>query len=63
MIAYQTFHAPEFLFRIAQAYLRDGDCERAPFFYRRYLAAKPDAKKRGDAERFMKELEVRCKRE
>jgi hypothetical protein len=59
--AYETFNAPEFLFNIAQAYRQDGNCERALFFYRRYLAAKPSARNRTEVEGFMKELEGRCK--
>lgn len=59
--AYETFNAPEFLFNIGQAYRQDGNCDRALFFYRRYLASKPDAKNRGEVEGFMKELEAQCK--
>jgi hypothetical protein len=59
--AYETFNAPEFLFNIGQAYRQDGNCDRALFFYRRYLASKPAAKNRGEVEGFMKELEGKCK--
>lgn len=59
--AYETFNAPEFLFNIGQAYRQDGNCDRALFFYRRYLASKPDAKNRAEVEGFMKELEGKCK--
>lgn len=59
--AYETFNAPEFLFNIGQAYRQDGNCDRALFFYRRYLASKPGAKNRGEVEGFMKELEGKCK--
>lgn len=59
--AYETYNAPEFLFNIAQAYRQDGNCERALFFYRRYLATRPNAPNRAEVEGFMKELEEKCK--
>jgi hypothetical protein len=59
--AYETYNAPEFLFNIAQAYRQDGNCERALFFYRRYLATRPNAPNRAEVEGFMKELEAKCK--
>lgn len=59
--AYETFNAPEFLFNIGQAYRQDDNCDRALFFYRRYLASKPTAPNRGEVEGFMKELEAKCK--
>jgi hypothetical protein len=59
--AYETFNAPEFLFNIGQAYRQDGNCERALFFYRRYLAARPNAKNRGEVETFIKDLQETCK--
>ncbi|HTE52236.1 MAG TPA: tetratricopeptide repeat protein [Kofleriaceae bacterium] len=59
--AYETFNAPEFLFNIGQAYRQDGNCDRALFFYRRYLASRPNAKNRGEVEGFMKEMEAKCK--
>lgn len=59
--AYETFNAPEFLFNIGQAYRQDGNCDRALFFYRRYLASKPNAKLRGEVEGFIKEMEGKCK--
>src|SRR5262245_58294103 len=59
--AYETYNAPEFLFNIAQAYRQDGNCERALFFYRRYLATRPNAPNRAEVEGFMKELEGKCK--
>lgn len=61
--AYETYAAPEFLFNIAQAYRQDENCERALFFYRRYLDNRPDAANRAEVEAFMAELESKtdCK--
>jgi hypothetical protein len=59
--AYETYNAPEFLFNIGQAYRHEGDCEQSLFFYRRYLATKPNARNRGEVEGFIKDLEGRCK--
>jgi hypothetical protein len=59
--AYETFSAPEFLFNIAQAYRHKGDCQNGPFFYRRYLAARPNAKNRREVEGYIEDLEAACK--
>lgn len=59
--AYETYSAPEFLFNIGQAHRQDGNCERALFFYRRYLDAKPNARNRPEVERVMKDLQETCK--
>ncbi|HWM86237.1 MAG TPA: hypothetical protein VNO33_10380, partial [Kofleriaceae bacterium] len=61
MQAYETYNAPEFLFNIGQAYRHEGNCEQGLFFYRRYLATKPNAKNRGEVEGFIKDLEAKCK--
>ncbi|HYU16547.1 MAG TPA: hypothetical protein VEL05_10760, partial [Candidatus Acidoferrum sp.] len=63
MQAYEAYNAPEFLFNIAQAHRHEGNCEQALFFYRRYLATKPNARNRAEVENFIKELEDTCKSE
>lgn len=59
--AYETFDAPEFLFNIAQAYRHQGDCAQGVFFYRRYLAGRPNAKNRDEVEKLIADLERKCK--
>ena len=58
--AYEEYNAPEFLFNIAQAHRQDENCSEALFFYRRYLANKPNATNKGEVETFIKELETKC---
>jgi hypothetical protein len=58
--AYEAYSAPEFLFNIAQAYRQDGNCSEALFFYRRYLANKPNATNKAEVDAFIKELEGKC---
>jgi hypothetical protein len=58
--AYEAYTAPEFLFNIAQAHRQDGNCSEALFFYRRYLANKPNATNKTEVEGFIKELEGKC---
>src|SRR5690606_19310218 len=60
--AYEAYSAPEFLFNIAQAHRQAGNCDDAVFFYRRYLANKPDAPNRTEVEGFIKDLEANCKK-
>jgi hypothetical protein len=61
MQAYETFDAPEFLFNIAQAYRHKGDCEQGAFFYRRYLSTKPNAPNRSEVDKYIADLERKCK--
>ncbi|HKE20481.1 MAG TPA: tetratricopeptide repeat protein [Kofleriaceae bacterium] len=58
--AYEVFDAPEFLFNIGQAYRQQRNCERGLFFYRRYLATKPNAPNRSEVMKFIAELEKEC---
>ncbi|HEU5055122.1 MAG TPA: tetratricopeptide repeat protein [Kofleriaceae bacterium] len=58
--AYEAYNAPEFLFNIAQAHRQDGNCSEALFFYRRYLANKPNASNKAEVDGFIKELEGKC---
>ena len=58
--AYEIYNAPEFLFNIAQAHRQDGNCSDALFFYRRYLANKPNATNKAEVDGFIKELEGKC---
>ena len=58
--AYEVYNAPEFLFNIAQAHRQDNNCSEALFFYRRYLANKPNATNKAEVDGFIKELEGKC---
>jgi len=59
--AYGAFPAPEFLFNIGQSYRQKNDCKNGLFFYKRYLANKPDAANREQVEGFIRDLETMCK--
>src|SRR5262245_29254172 len=54
--AYEEYPAPEFLFNIGQCYRQLNDCDRAVFFYKRYLSGKPDANNRAEVEQRISEL-------
>src|SRR5262245_51222777 len=58
--AYEACDTPDLLFNIAQAYRQDGNCSRAVFFYKRYLALKPKAPNRTEVEGFIAKLEPGC---
>ena len=58
--AYEVYNAPEFLFNIAQAHRQDDNCSEALFFYRRYLANKPNATNKAEVDTFIKDLETKC---
>jgi hypothetical protein len=58
--AYEIYAAPEFLFNIGQAFRQQRNCERGLFFYRRYLATKPNAPNRREVEKFIAEMEKEC---
>jgi hypothetical protein len=58
--AYEACDNPDLLFNIAQAYRQDGNCSRAVFFYKRYLALKPKAPNRPEVEGFIAKLEPGC---
>jgi hypothetical protein len=60
--SYEEFPAPEFLFNIAQAYRQKGDCQNGLFFYRRFLALKPDTAQRPEVEARIAELKENCNR-
>src|SRR4026209_2234297 len=51
--AYEAYDNPDLLFNIGQAYRQDGNCSRAIFFYKRYLALKPGAPNRPEVEKFI----------
>jgi tetratricopeptide (TPR) repeat protein len=55
--AYELKAEPRYLFDIARSYANLGVPERAAFFYRRYLAAQPDAADRAEVEARIAELE------
>src|SRR5262245_58938591 len=48
--AYLASPKPSLLFNIAQAYRKQGDCNKAAEFYQTYLREKPDAADRQDIE-------------
>ena len=58
--AYEYHPSPAFLFNIAQCYRQMDDCERAVFFYKRYLSARPKASNRAEVQSRISELERRC---
>jgi hypothetical protein len=58
--AYETCDNPDLLFNIAQAYRQDGNCSRAIFFYKRFLALKPNTPYKAEAEKFIAQLQPGC---
>lgn len=60
-IAFETFPDAAFLFNIAQSHRQADNCQKAIFFYGRYLALKPDASNVDEVEGFIAELEAKCK--
>src|SRR5688572_13706765 len=58
--AYEAYDNPDLLFNIGQAYRQDGNCSRAIFFYKRYLALKPNAPNRAEVEKFIEKLQPGC---
>ena len=57
--AYAAIPHPEILFNLGQAYRLKGDAETALDYYRRYLAAEPNGRAAGDANRWVTELDKR----
>lgn len=58
--AYEAYDNPDLLFNIGQAYRQDGNCSKAIFFYKRYLALKPNAANRSEVEAFIAKLQPGC---
>jgi len=58
--AYEAYDNPDLLFNIGQAYRQDGNCSKAIFFYKRYLALKPNATNRAEVEAFITKLQPGC---
>jgi hypothetical protein len=58
--AYEAYDDPQLLFNIGQAYRQDGNCSKAIFFYKRYLALKPNASNRPEVEKFIEKLQPGC---
>src|ERR1044071_6487168 len=54
--AYAAIPHPEILFNLGQADRLEGDAETALDYYRRYLAAEPNGRAAGDANRWVTEL-------
>ncbi len=61
-VAFESFPDASFLFNIAQSYRQFQDCKQGAFFYKRYLALKPDASNKREVEGFIKDLNAECKR-
>lgn len=59
--AYEAKPAAELLFNIAQSHRMLGQCDKALFFYRRYLRVDPSTKIRDEIEGRILELETDCK--
>lgn len=58
--AYEAYDNPDLLFNIGQAYRQDGNCSKAIFFYKRYLALKPNAPNKPEVEKFIEKLQPGC---
>lgn len=54
--AYEAHPAPVFLFNIAQAHRLAGHCDKATFFYRRFLSEDPDTRARAEIEQHVASL-------
>jgi hypothetical protein len=58
--AYQEHADPAFLFNLGQAHRQLGDCDRAAFFYRRFLSEDPNTTARGEVEARIAEQDHLC---
>jgi tetratricopeptide repeat protein len=58
--AYQAFPSASLLFNIAQAHRQLGNCERAIFFYRRFLSESGTTPYRAEVEARITDLEAAC---
>jgi len=58
--AYEAYDDPDLLFNIAQAYRQDGNCSKSIFFYKRFLALKPNTPHRAEAEKFIAQQQPGC---
>lgn len=56
--AYELRAEPVFLYNIAQSHRQDGNPQRAAFFYRRYLDADPNTKKRAEVEKRIVDMQA-----
>ena len=61
-LAFETYPDAAFLFNIAQSYRQADDCQQGAFFYKRYLALKPDAVNKSEVKGFIRTLEATCKK-
>ncbi len=59
--AYEEVPIPDLLFNIGQAYRLWENCKQSVFFYKRYLANKPDASNRAEVEDFIADQMTTCK--
>jgi hypothetical protein len=57
---YREESASAFLLNIAQAHRQLGDCERAAFFYKSYLANDPASKFRAEIEGRIRDMDAQC---
>ncbi len=58
--AFHLYQAKEYLFSIAQAYRKKGDCIQAIEYYESFLRKKPQGELLHDAQRLLLELEPQC---
>ena len=58
--AYEAERSPEALFMLGQSYRLLNECDRAVFFYRRFLAQRGEASLRAEAERWVAKLGETC---
>ncbi len=60
--AFEAYPDASFLFNIAQSHRQAGNCSKGAFFYKRYLAIKPDASNKREVEGFIKDLAAQCRK-
>jgi len=59
-LSYEAYPEPALLFNIGQAHRQAENCEKAIFFYKRYLANKPNAKNKKDVEEIIAAQKKAC---
>lgn len=58
--AYKEYEAPAYLYNIAQAYRQQKNCEKALFFYERFLAEKPGSEREQTIRAHVADLKKKC---
>lgn len=60
--SYEEYPSDNLLFNIAQAYRQWGKCRKALFFYKRFLAVKPNTPNKDEVQGFINDLDETCKK-